>query len=1042
MSRQRNLVYNVQISDASLVAHNEKLRKLNNTIQTTVLQQDKWKASIALLKIRQDALTASIIKWQSAAGDNTGKIEKARAQIAKLTVQIQEFERSLHTAPAKLGAVQRKIRDVGKAAEESGHALSGAEKAGYSKFISTVTKLYIAIHAVKAAFNLLMKGAQSIDLEVVLGRQIKNYTAIVREAEVATAGLISRFDIKKSMALMSSFGIPVADLGKTLESITKMAIRTGQDTTYMMNSLALGVSRLSPKILDNLGIQVSLKDAYAQYAAEIGKTTSALTALEQKQALVNEVLRQTKDLTQDIDLEGAMAAPLQKAKARLDNFITDVGETAAIGVNAVFETVQDFKRFLLGTLELSNEDNELLKIKLRLTQQIIDAKKEGVKLEPAVADSIRRKLAEIEIDRERLAIATRLKMESARAPLIGPGSVWSAADDLFAQRTAYIQAVVDRSFANMKVEVAAFEDAYKDILTTKEKTAVVEEFQKRTYHEIASYVEGIKNETNETAIAAFTWVFSNRTNLGLITEIAEKVKARSDEKKEDLLTSEAIQRYLLKELESQERLFELANNKTEAQIEQQRHQETYNKKVKELRDLIEKAQKNEVGFDENKAFMLQDQINKAAELLTAANERLRIEKIMAEITDGARLEYLAMNKEQLKAEKKRLEAILERIKAEALYIEMARIYGGLAGVLFTHAVTTAFEDAQKRLKELEARIKGLGGGGGGGRAKETPEERGMRLSVSDDFLSADIKYELDRRLAIQKRLVLSFPKYRLGLLGDDDVLQLRMTADIEAMEKLLKPLFEKVGKDWKYLGELNAMEYGDSFSNYFTANREKIIKAFDRLIEEAKKADVDIEKLFPGLLEKGEAFKNMANNVDLAAASLSNMSSAMGAFSSAANEMRQNGDDWVEGFGAIGAGLELMADGVIKGQNAYEKLASAQPLISAFSRFVIQDLKAQAAINMLFQAALAFAAFANPATYAAGAMHVASATLFGAIAGGAIKLPSEKPKKAKKEKEDGDVGTTTGGPLHIHIYGPILQSEADRGVLIRQALEAAGRERR
>ena len=39
----------------------------------------------------------------------------------------------------------------------------------------------------------------------------------------------------------------------------------------MLDSFARGVARQSPLILDNLGIQISLKEVYDEYAASVGK---------------------------------------------------------------------------------------------------------------------------------------------------------------------------------------------------------------------------------------------------------------------------------------------------------------------------------------------------------------------------------------------------------------------------------------------------------------------------------------------------------------------------------------------------------------------------------------------------------------------------------------------------------------------------------------------------------------------------------------------------------------------------------------------------
>jgi hypothetical protein len=62
------------------------------------------------------------------------------------------------------------------------------------------------------------------------------------------------------------------------------------DTTFMYESLALGIKRGSPMILDNLGITLNIAAANEKYAAAIGKTVEQLTEEDKKIALLNATL--------------------------------------------------------------------------------------------------------------------------------------------------------------------------------------------------------------------------------------------------------------------------------------------------------------------------------------------------------------------------------------------------------------------------------------------------------------------------------------------------------------------------------------------------------------------------------------------------------------------------------------------------------------------------------------------------------------------------------------------------------------------------------
>jgi len=58
-------------------------------------------------------------------------------------------------------------------------------------------------------------------------------------------------------------------------------------TAQMYESIATGIKRSSPLILDNLGIVVKVEEANRTYAAALGKTTEELTAADKQMALLN-----------------------------------------------------------------------------------------------------------------------------------------------------------------------------------------------------------------------------------------------------------------------------------------------------------------------------------------------------------------------------------------------------------------------------------------------------------------------------------------------------------------------------------------------------------------------------------------------------------------------------------------------------------------------------------------------------------------------------------------------------------------------------------
>jgi len=135
-------------------------------------------------------------------------------------------------------------------------------------------------------------------------------------------------------ALMTSYNLAAQLVGKTFADqlpdaigyLTKVAAATGQDMDYMMDSLVRGVGRLSPMILDNLGIQVDLEEAYQVYAASIGKVAGELTKEEQQVAVMNQVMKKLAANTASMpDVAGTASAGMASLGVQIQNLRDRIG---------------------------------------------------------------------------------------------------------------------------------------------------------------------------------------------------------------------------------------------------------------------------------------------------------------------------------------------------------------------------------------------------------------------------------------------------------------------------------------------------------------------------------------------------------------------------------------------------------------------------------------------------------------------------------------------------------------------------------------------
>ncbi len=143
-----------------------------------------------------------------------------------------------------------------------------------------------------------------------------------------SAGMITNRDLMVSFnkaASMISTDFAVR-LPNAMGYLGKVSAATGQDMNYMLDSLVMGVGRLSPMILDNLGIQVNLTEANEAYAASMGKTAAELTKSEQQTALMNQVLEKLAVNTASMpDATETAAAKMERFKTALQDTKDSIG---------------------------------------------------------------------------------------------------------------------------------------------------------------------------------------------------------------------------------------------------------------------------------------------------------------------------------------------------------------------------------------------------------------------------------------------------------------------------------------------------------------------------------------------------------------------------------------------------------------------------------------------------------------------------------------------------------------------------------------------
>lgn len=117
---------------------------------------------------------------------------------------------------------------------------------------------------------------------------------IVSKVHNASLGTVSDMDIiaSSNKAMMLGVGGDADKLANLMEIAAFRGRAMGLSTAQAFDDMSRGIGRMSPMILDNLGIVVDADSTYSAYAESIGKSANELSRSEKVQALLNKVLEE------------------------------------------------------------------------------------------------------------------------------------------------------------------------------------------------------------------------------------------------------------------------------------------------------------------------------------------------------------------------------------------------------------------------------------------------------------------------------------------------------------------------------------------------------------------------------------------------------------------------------------------------------------------------------------------------------------------------------------------------------------------------------
>lgn len=259
---------------------------------------------------------------------------------------VNEFGPVVREVKGQIGDLDRTAQNVGASI---GGSLGGMIAGGMGA---------LAVGAiVDTGVELAKLGAQAIRVEDGFRNLMTSIgetsTTALDKLRAASLGTID--DTNLMLSANKAVMLGVADSADELAGLLSAAAARGRnlgiDTAQAFDNIVTGIGRMSPLILDNLGILTGGEKAFQTYAESIGKTAEQLTDAEKKQYLINKVLTDATPLADDA------AAAFERLAAKQENFRTNLGKTLAAFAN--MSGVADFVEKATAGMGAASEANLL-----------------------------------------------------------------------------------------------------------------------------------------------------------------------------------------------------------------------------------------------------------------------------------------------------------------------------------------------------------------------------------------------------------------------------------------------------------------------------------------------------------------------------------------------------------------------------------------------------------------------------------------------------------------------------------------------------------
>lgn len=251
----------------------------------------------------------------------------------------------------------------------------------------------------------------------------------------ASGGMISNTDLVQAAnrAMLLGVADSGAELGKLLEVARVRGAAMGLSVSQAFNDLVTGLGRMSPLILDNLGIVTGGEKVFDDYARSLGRAAGSLTDAEKKQALFNKVVSETQPLIDKAGQGGTdLAAPFERMSAAIQNAKQALGELFGPAVAVIAQNLADAATKVTKNIQEVNQAGNLSQTisDLASTKFLLQEAQKGLRQFQEANDSrgvleMRQQIADLEgqLQSFRAALADSISANEEAAAANGEGAI-------------------------------------------------------------------------------------------------------------------------------------------------------------------------------------------------------------------------------------------------------------------------------------------------------------------------------------------------------------------------------------------------------------------------------------------------------------------------------------------------------------------------------------------------------------------------------------------------------------------------------------------